>query len=80
MLVLLFLIFCIVTGPGIYIGTNLITPTDIAIPLLSFFICKKKMIVYKIQKRMIVYVFSIATFADFAAASERGIPVVNTFG
>lgn len=75
MLVLLFLIFCIVTGPGIYIGTNLITPTDIAIPLLSFFICKKKMIVYKIQKRMIVYVFSIAISLMIGIVFDNGIGV-----
>lgn len=67
------LIFCIIAGPGMYLSGNLITPTDILLPVMFLFNINRKLKVHKIQKYIGLYIIAIILSLMVGVIFNNGI-------
>lgn len=73
MIAFYFLLFLIIAGPGIYLGGNLITPTDLVIPVLFLVYFKGQVKKIPILKYLFFYVFSISISLLIGFVLDNGI-------
>ena len=68
-----FLVFLIIAGPGMYIGGSLITPTDLAIPIVFLLTFKGQLKKIPILKYLLFYVLSISISLIIGFGLDNGI-------
>lgn len=73
MIILYFLLFIIIAGPGIYLGENLITPTDLFIPILFIATLRRQFKVLPVQKYLLFYIITIIISLYIGYIFENGI-------